>query len=546
MKQRLRLGTRGSALALKQAHGVREALIARFAELEIELVEIRTLAEKFPEKAAAELGVGIFTREIDAALSRGEIDFAVHSLKDVPTQLPEGIVLAAVPERESPLDVFISRDGTRFEDLPPGAKIGTGSLRRQAQILHRRPDLQVVPLRGNVETRVRKMHELGLAGIVLAHAGLIRLGQEGRIAQVFPPEFLLPAPGQGLLGVTARASDGAVLEALRAIDHRPSRLQAEAERAFLRRLRGGCLVPAGALARGPEGEGAGARLRLEALIAAPDGSECIRGEMAGEAEAARRIGERLAEELLERGGARIIAAASPKAPLRGKRIAIARSEEESSALRARLEAAGAEAFALPVLKHSLRAESASLSSAAREAASYSLLVFSSPAAVRLFALACEKEGIAIEVFVEDPTAVRAVTRGIRQALSGTPVRITDADIEGVRDADDKLVLLAKQMHCPIITNDYNLNRVAELQGVRVLNINELANAVRAVFLPGESLHVKVIQEGKEPGQGVGYLDDGTMVVVEDGSTWIGRDVEVVVTKVLQTAAGRMLFARLLG
>ncbi len=133
-----------------------------------------------------------------------------------------------------------------------------------------------------------------------------------------------------------------------------------------------------------------------------------------------------------------------------------------------------------------------------------------------------------------------------QSETGTPVRITDADIEGVRDADDKLVLLAKQMHCPIITNDYNLNRVAELQGVRVLNINELANAVRAVFLPGESLHVKVIQEGKEPGQGVGYLDDGTMVVVEDGSTWIGRDVEVVVTKVLQTAAGRMLFARLLG
>jgi len=131
-----------------------------------------------------------------------------------------------------------------------------------------------------------------------------------------------------------------------------------------------------------------------------------------------------------------------------------------------------------------------------------------------------------------------------QSESGTRVRITDADIEGVRDADDKLVLLAKQMHCPIITNDYNLNRVAELQGVRVLNINELANAVRAVFLPGESLHVKVIQEGKEPGQGVGYLDDGTMVVVEDGSSRIGREVEVVVTKVLQTAAGRMLFARL--
>ena len=131
-----------------------------------------------------------------------------------------------------------------------------------------------------------------------------------------------------------------------------------------------------------------------------------------------------------------------------------------------------------------------------------------------------------------------------QSESGTRVRITDADIEGVRDADDKLVLLAKQLHCPIITNDYNLNRVAELQGVRVLNINELANAVRAVFLPGESLRVKVIQEGKEPGQGVGYLDDGTMVVVEDGSTWIGREAEVVVTKVLQTAAGRMLFARL--
>jgi len=131
-----------------------------------------------------------------------------------------------------------------------------------------------------------------------------------------------------------------------------------------------------------------------------------------------------------------------------------------------------------------------------------------------------------------------------QSESGTPVRITDMDIEGVRDVDDKLVLLAKQLHCPIITNDYNLNRVAELQGVGVLNINELANAVKAVFLPGESLVVKIIQEGKEVGQGVGYLDDGTMVVVENGSAYIDHEVEVVVTKVLQTAAGRMLFARL--
>lgn len=385
------MGTRGSPLARTQALWVRDALVAARPGLEIEVVEIRTLAEKFPEKAAAELGVGIFTREIDAALLEGAIDFAVHSLKDVPTELPAGIALAAVPARESPLDAFISRDGTPFDALPPGSAIGTGSLRRKAQILQRRPDLRVVPIRGNVATRVRKMEELGLAGIVLAHAGLLRLGEEARIAHVFSPEEMLPAPGQGLLAVTARAGDAETLEALRPIDHRPSRLQGEAERAFLRRLRGGCLVPAGALARGPEGGPGGEVLLLEGAIAAPDGSACFRGELARDADDPRGLGERLADELLERGGSRIVAALGRG--LGGRRVAIARSEEEASALAARLAALGAEAVALPLLRHVLRDEPAALARAAEGAEAYSFLIFASPAAVRLFALACERRGI---------------------------------------------------------------------------------------------------------------------------------------------------------
>jgi hydroxymethylbilane synthase len=305
----LRIGTRGSPLALFQTRWVRGKLEAAHPGLSCEIVTVRTLAEKFPERQVAEIGMGVFTRELDDAQLRGDIDLAVHSLKDVPSEIPEGIRLAAVPERESPLDAFLSPDGRPFDELQSGDRVGTGSPRRQAQILCRRPDVEVVPLRGNVATRMARMREQGLSGIVLAHAGLKRLGEDKHITHLIDPGTIVPAVSQGALGVTARDTDGGILDLLRCLEHHPSRVRVTAERGFLRRLRGGCQVPAGALATlpdpatgsgpsGPEGDA----LSLVGIIAAPDGSSFVRGEVRGAAEEAEDLGIRLAEEVLDRGG----------------------------------------------------------------------------------------------------------------------------------------------------------------------------------------------------------------------------------------------------
>lgn len=302
MNQTLRIGTRGSPLALWQARWVEEALRRISPQADFELVPIRTLSEKFPEKPAAEIGIGIFTRELDDALRRGEVDLAVHSLKDIPSQLEPDLVIAAVPERESPFDAFLSRDGTPLEKLPAGAQIGTGSPRRKAQILHYRPDLEILPLRGNVATRISKVRERGFAGTILAHAGLKRLGEEKRITQVIGAEVLVPAVGQGALAVTTCTARDDIRALLVALDHPASHTRVTAERGFLRSLRGGCQVPAGALASFADEK----TLRVLGVVAAVDGAECLRDELAGPAQEAEALGIRLAEQLLARGGARLL------------------------------------------------------------------------------------------------------------------------------------------------------------------------------------------------------------------------------------------------
>jgi hydroxymethylbilane synthase len=304
----LRIGSRGSPLALWQTHFVRDSLLALREDLCFEIVEVKTLAEKFPEREATEIGTGIFTRELDDALIRGDVDFAVHSLKDVPSEIPEELVIASVPERECPLDAFVSADGTPLEDLPTGAKIGTGSPRRKAQLLHRRPDLAIVPLRGNVATRISKMHSQGIHGIVLAHAGLRRLGEERLVTHLIDPRLLVPAVSQGALGLVARRRDAGLLLILRALEHEASRRRTAAERAFLRRLRGGCHVPAGALAT-LDGE----EISIRGVVAAPDGTSCVRGEVSGSVEDAEELGRVLADEILERGGSTILREIAQKA-----------------------------------------------------------------------------------------------------------------------------------------------------------------------------------------------------------------------------------------
>lgn len=301
--RQLRLGTRGSPLALWQARWVAERVEAA-GSCAVALEIVKTTADQFPEKALTQMGVGIFTAELDRALLERRIDFAVHSLKDVPSTLHPELAIAAVPERESPWDALISRDGTRLDDLPRGARLGTSSPRRQAQLRWRRPDLEMVPLRGNVQTRLRKVEEEGLAGTVLAHAGLRRLGKEDLITHLLESDVLVPAVAQGALGVVTRADDDETREILSTLEHRVSRVRVEAERGYLRRLRGGCQVPAGALA---EHDATSDQLHLVAVLAAPDGSRCLRGERRGPASEAEQLGDSLAEELLAQGGQEILA-----------------------------------------------------------------------------------------------------------------------------------------------------------------------------------------------------------------------------------------------
>ncbi len=302
MLRKLKLGTRGSPLALWQANCTKDALLKGRDDLEIEIITISTRAETFSERPLETIGVGVFTKELDEATLRGDIALAVHSLKDIPSQLAAGLVLAAVLERESPFDALISSTGVKLDDLPSGAVIGTGSPRRKAQLLARRPDFEVVPMRGNVETRLRKLREHGLAGTILAYAGLVRLGREDVITHLLDADIMVPAVGQGAVAVTAREDDSQLRELLAGIDHRPTRLAVEAERGYLSELRGGCQVPAGALATLD-----GDRVSIEGVVASPDGATRLRGMRSGDAKEPVETGRGLARELLDRGGREILA-----------------------------------------------------------------------------------------------------------------------------------------------------------------------------------------------------------------------------------------------
>jgi hydroxymethylbilane synthase len=290
----LRLGTRGSQLALFQSRLVAERLAAVAPGTPIELVTIATAGDRDQSTPLAEgERPGWFTTAIQEALQRHEIDFAVHSLKDLPTRRPEGLVIAALPFREDPRDVLVSRTGATLHDLPPRAVVGTGSPRREAQLREVRPDLEIRPIRGNVETRIRKVRDGDYDATVLALAGLRRLGLEGEAAQVFGFEEMLPAPGQGALAVECRAADTATRELLTRIDDEAARLAVTAERGFLAAIEGGCSFPAAAHA-----EHFGSTLKLNALIAS--NGRIIRSKMAGPAETAAGLGRQLAAELLQR------------------------------------------------------------------------------------------------------------------------------------------------------------------------------------------------------------------------------------------------------
>lgn len=301
----LRIATRGSDLALWQAHAVRDALRERTPGQEITVEIVHTLGDRILDVPLARIGDrGLFTKELDAALLSGRADIAVHSLKDVPTRLPPGLTIAAVTEREDPRDVLLLPHGAagRLRSLPAGSRVGTSSLRRRAQLLATRPDLVVLDLRGNLNTRLNKLDDGGYDAIILAAAGVRRLGWDERVAERLDPSAWLPAVGQGALAVVARADDPRVHSALAPLAHADTVAAVAAERSFLGALEGGCQIPIGALARTD-----GSTLQLDGLVASVDGVRTLREQLTGPVAEAERIGLALADRLVQRGASEILA-----------------------------------------------------------------------------------------------------------------------------------------------------------------------------------------------------------------------------------------------
>lgn len=297
MKNEFIIGSRGSDLALWQANFVKSSLEELFPKTTFTIKIIKTIGDEQLEVALSKIGdKGLFTRQIEDELLRGEIDLAAHSLKDLQTVQPDGLVIGAVCEREVANDVFISVHAATINDLGHGAKVATGSLRRKSQLLNYRPDLDVAEIRGNVPTRIRKFNESELDGMILAFAGLHRLGLDAAVSQIIPLDIMLPAVGQGAVAVEIRSDDERVTDLAAALDHKPTRTCVTAERSFLRHLEGGCQVPIGAMATLVD-----ENIRLEGMVGSLDGKVIYRDSLIGSAAEADVLGVKLAELLIAKG-----------------------------------------------------------------------------------------------------------------------------------------------------------------------------------------------------------------------------------------------------
>ena len=302
MTDTLRIATRKSQLALWQADYVRDVLLQYHPDLNVELVKMTTEGDRILDTPLAKVGgKGLFVKELENGLLNGDADIAVHSMKDVPVELPEGLHLSVICPREDPRDAFVSNDYSLFEDLPKGARLGTSSLRRQCQLAAQRPDLNIIDLRGNVNTRLQKLDDGNYDAIILAAAGLKRLGMEDRITECLSPEISLPAIGQGAVGIECRQDDDWVNELLAPLNDRDTAIRVRAERSLNHRLQGGCQVPIAGYAELAHGV-----ILLRGLVGMVDGSQIIHGEIAGQPEDAEYLGRVLAEDLLSRGADEIL------------------------------------------------------------------------------------------------------------------------------------------------------------------------------------------------------------------------------------------------
>lgn len=303
MRKKITIGTRSSKLALWQAEYIADCLRKQYPDLEVELMHITTKGDKILDVPLAKIGgKGLFTKELEIAMLEGSIDLAVHSLKDMPTTLPQGLVLTAITKRFDCGDALVSPVYKTLENLPKGAKVGTSSLRRKAQILHARPDLNICNLRGNVNTRLRKLEEEHFDAIVLAVAGLKRLDFGDRITQIIPPQICLPAVGQGALAIETRADNTEIRQMLAFLHDDKTTDATTAERAFLASVEGGCQVPVGVYAQVDDND----NLNIEAVIGSIDGKTLIRDNLIGKREDAQLLGQKLAKIILEKGGLAIM------------------------------------------------------------------------------------------------------------------------------------------------------------------------------------------------------------------------------------------------
>jgi hydroxymethylbilane synthase len=302
MMKVLRIGTRGSALALAQTSIIAEKIRKRHPDLRLEIVRIKTTGDKMKDVAPAKIGgKGVFVKEIEDALLKKEVHCAVHSLKDVPAQIPEGLEIDIVPEREDARDVLISKGNRKLEDYPDGATIGTGSLRRGIQLRNRMRGIQIVPIRGNLDTRIRKIEQDGLDGIIVAAAGINRMGWTDRVSQYLPVEVMLPAVGQGALGIESRRDDAETKALLAFLDHEDTRTAVMAERAFLRVFGGGCQLPLAAYARRMN-----EKMVLVAMVGSIDGSVIIKDQIVASVSKCEAAGKELAEGIMAKGGREIM------------------------------------------------------------------------------------------------------------------------------------------------------------------------------------------------------------------------------------------------
>ncbi len=308
MKQTIRIATRSSKLALWQAEWVKEEINKCFPEIKVELKHIKTKGDKILDTPLAKIGgKGLFVKELEVSLLNRETDIAVHSMKDVPTELPEGLEISVITKRETPWDAFVSNNYTDFESLPAGAEVGTSSLRRMAQLRKARPDLKFKTLRGNVNTRLDKLDKGEYDAIILAAAGLIRLGMEHRITRMLPFELSIPAIGQGVVCIESRVEDKAVLDVISRLGDAETEANVKAERALLIRLNGGCQVPLAGHAVTANGF-----IELTGLVASPEGDEYIKLSEKGPVTDAGLIGDKLGKRLLDNGGREILAAVGIK------------------------------------------------------------------------------------------------------------------------------------------------------------------------------------------------------------------------------------------